>query len=110
MAGGFGSSLPVPFLPICLKNSPFSLNSTIAKIGHVHIVSAVKCHIKGISQLSRTITIATKARGEGQIRTKNLHSVVELVGHIYSLGLWVDFDSNRIVKLQLTTTFCPENF
>ena len=107
MTGDSSSSLSLPFLPIYLKIFCKNLDSIIAVVSHIHIVSTVKCYVKGISQLSWTITFVTKARGECQIKMENLHSVVALVCHIYSLGLWVDFDSNRIVELQPTTTLSP---
>ena len=104
MTGSISSPLPVT-LPtnLSLKN----LNSIISEVNHIHIVSTVKCHITGTRQLSWTITMATKGKGECQIRMENLHSVVALVCDINSLGLWVDFDYNRQVKLQVTTPLCP---
>ena len=49
------------------------LNTMVASISHIHIPSAVTCHIPGVMELSIVTAFTAKAAGECQVRVQNLN-------------------------------------
>ena len=89
------ASTILPKLPQELSFCCEHLNAVVVIVSHIHIPSAVKCHIIGIYTAS-----AAKATGECQVRVQNLNAVVVIVCSIHFLAVWVNSNTNWVVKFK----------